>query len=88
MSEESVERVSQYFLCSQKKSVLHASREFEMSTMTLKDKVFVPPLPASIPAATVETITPDMLIKVWQQLDYRLDVCRVITHRTLVGYVL
>jgi hypothetical protein len=49
----------------------------------VKDKVFVPPLPASIPDlqsrndATVETITPDMLIKVWQESDYSLDVCHV-----------
>jgi hypothetical protein len=43
----------------------------------LKDKVFVPPLPASRITATVETITLDMLIKVWQGLDYLLDVCRV-----------
>jgi hypothetical protein len=47
----------------------------------MKDKVFVPPQPASIPdlknriTAAVETITPDMLIKVWQELDYCLDVC-------------
>jgi hypothetical protein len=27
--------------------------------------------------AAVETITPDMLLRVWQELDYRLDVCRV-----------
>ena len=25
----------------------------------------------------VETITPDLLSRVWQELDYRLDVCRV-----------
>ena len=25
----------------------------------------------------VETITPDLLIRVWQELDYRLNVCRV-----------
>jgi hypothetical protein len=25
----------------------------------------------------METITLDMLIRVWQELDYRLDVCRV-----------
>jgi len=25
----------------------------------------------------VDTITPDLLIRVWQELDYRLDVCRV-----------
>jgi hypothetical protein len=47
------------------------------------DKVFVPPQPMSIPdlkkriTAAVETITPDLLIRVWQELDYRLDVCRV-----------
>jgi hypothetical protein len=27
--------------------------------------------------AAVETIAPDLLIGVWQELDYRLDVCRV-----------
>jgi hypothetical protein len=49
----------------------------------VKDKVFVLPLPASIPdlqsriTATVEIMTPDMPIKVWQELDYRLDVCHV-----------
>jgi hypothetical protein len=49
----------------------------------VKNKVFVPPPPASTPDlqsrifATVETITPDFLIKVWQELDYRLDACRV-----------
>jgi hypothetical protein len=49
----------------------------------VKDKVFVPLLPASIPdlqsrsTATVETITPDKLIILWQELDYSLDVCRV-----------
>jgi hypothetical protein len=49
----------------------------------VKDKVFVPPLPASMPhlqsriTVTVETITPDTLIKVRKELDYRLDVCRV-----------
>ena len=49
----------------------------------VKDKVFVPPQPVSIPdlknriTAAVETITPDLLSRVWQELDYRLDVCRV-----------
>jgi len=43
----------------------------------------VPPQPVSIPdlknriTAAVETITPDLLSRVWQELDYRLDVCRV-----------
>ena len=49
----------------------------------VKDKVFVPPQPVSIPdsknriTASVETITPDLLSRVWRELDYRLDVCRV-----------
>jgi hypothetical protein len=30
-----------------------------------------------VPLAAAETITPDLLIRVWQELDYRLDVCRV-----------
>jgi len=43
----------------------------------VKDKVFVPPQPVSIPdlknriTAAVETITPDLLIRLWQELDYR-----------------
>jgi hypothetical protein len=43
----------------------------------------VPPQSASITdlkkriTAALETITPDMLIRVWQNLDCRLDVCRV-----------
>ena len=49
----------------------------------VKNKVFVPPQLMSIPdlknriTAAVETITPDLLSRVWQKLDYRLDVCRV-----------
>jgi hypothetical protein len=49
----------------------------------VKDKVFVPPQPVSIPdlktriTVAVETITPDLLIRVGHELDYRLDVCRV-----------
>ena len=38
--------------------------------------VSIPDLKNRITAA-VETITPDMLSRVWQELDYRLDVCRV-----------
>jgi len=43
----------------------------------------VPPQPMSIPdlknriTVAVETITPDLLSRVWQELDYRLDVCHV-----------
>ena len=49
----------------------------------VKDKVFVPPQPVSILdlksriTAAVGTITPDLLNRVWQELDYRLDVCHV-----------
>jgi hypothetical protein len=34
-------------------------------------------LSSSLGAVSVQTITPDMLIKVWQELYYRLDVCHV-----------
>jgi len=49
----------------------------------VKNKVFVPPQPVSLPdlknkiTAAIETITLDLLSRVWQELDYRLDVCRV-----------
>jgi hypothetical protein len=34
-------------------------------------------LSSSLGAVSVETITPDMLIKVWQEFGYCLGVCRV-----------
>ena len=46
-------------------------------------QVYVPPLPASIPElkvrirTAIETITADMLQTVWNELDYRVDVCRI-----------
>ena len=46
-------------------------------------EVYVPPLPASIPELKVrirtatETITADMLQTVRNELDYRVDVCRI-----------
>jgi len=49
----------------------------------VKDQVHVPPLPAIIPElkvrirTAIETITADMLQTVWNQLDYRVDVCRI-----------
>jgi hypothetical protein len=49
----------------------------------VKDQVYVPPLPASIPELKVrnrtatENITADMLQTVWNELDYRVDVCRI-----------
>jgi len=47
------------------------------------DQVYVPPLPASIPElkvwmrTAIETITADMLQTVWNELDYRVDVCSI-----------
>jgi len=47
----------------------------------VKDQVYVPPLPASIPElkvrTAIETITDDMLQTVWNELEYRVDVCRI-----------
>ena len=49
----------------------------------VKDQVYVPPLPTSIPElkvrirTAIETITAEMLQTVWNELDYRVDVCRI-----------
>jgi len=49
----------------------------------VKDQVYVPPLPASIPElkarirTATETITADMLQTVRNEIDYRVDVCRI-----------
>ena len=49
----------------------------------VKELVFVPPLPANIEemkqriTAALETVTKDMLQRVWHELEYRLDACRV-----------
>jgi len=49
----------------------------------VKDRVFVPPLPrdlANLKAriiAAVKNIHVPMLTRVWQELEYRIDVCRV-----------
>jgi len=49
----------------------------------VKDQVYVPPLPASIPElkvrirTAIQTITTDMLQTVWNKLYYRADVCRI-----------
>ena len=49
----------------------------------VKDRVYVPPLPASIPELKVrirtagETITADMLQRVWNELDDRVTVCGI-----------
>lgn len=49
----------------------------------LKDKVYVTPLPANLAelrnriTATVALVTPDMLQRVWEEIDFRWDVCRM-----------
>jgi hypothetical protein len=49
----------------------------------VKDSVYVPPLPMSLKelrdriTQALQTITADMLHRVWDEFDYRLDVCRV-----------
>ena len=50
----------------------------------VKDRVFVPPLPHDLTdlkaqiIAAVKNINPPMLTRVWQELEYCIDVCRVI----------
>jgi hypothetical protein len=49
----------------------------------VKDEVYMPPLPRDLRelrqriVAAVDTVDIDMLQRVWQDLDYRIDVCRV-----------
>ena len=49
----------------------------------VKILVYVPPLPANVNelkqriTIALETVTQAMLHRVWEELDYRLDVCRV-----------
>ena len=49
----------------------------------VKDQVYVPPLPASVPElkvqirTAIETIIADMLQTVQNELDYLVDVCRI-----------
>jgi hypothetical protein len=49
----------------------------------VKDIVYVPPLPNDLQELTqsiiaaVATINRDMLARVWTEMDYRIDVCRV-----------
>ena len=49
----------------------------------MKELIFVPHFPANIEemkqriTAALETVFKDMLKRVWHELEYRLDVCRV-----------
>ena len=58
------------------------------SFVRMRNTASIPDLKNRI-TVVVETITLDMLIRVWQELDYRPDVCRVTdqqcTHRIFVG---
>jgi len=62
--------------CSGTNTVLHVTPKEVVTRGYVKDKVFVPAQPVSIPdlknriTAAVETITPDLLSRVWQELDY------------------
>ena len=60
----------------------------------VKDQVYVPPLPASIPELKVpiriaiETITTDMLQTVWNELDYRVDFIISLLYRAILNIIL
>jgi len=49
----------------------------------IKFQVYVPSLPSSIPElkvrirTAIETITADMLQTLWNEFEYRVDVCRI-----------
>jgi hypothetical protein len=49
----------------------------------VKDTVFVPPLPTNLRdlrnriTAAVALVNCDMLTRVWDEMDYRIDVCRI-----------
>jgi len=45
----------------------------------VKDIVFVPPLTANLHriTAAVALVDRDMLTRVWNEMDYRIDVCRI-----------
>ena len=55
----------------------------------MKDTVFVPPLPANLQdlrkriTAAVALVDRDKLTRVWNEMDYRIDVCRI----TKGGYI-
>jgi len=55
----------------------------------VQDTVFVPPLPANLQdlcnliTAAVALVDRDMLTREWNEMDYRIDVCRI----TKGGYI-
>jgi len=49
----------------------------------MKDTVFVPPLPTNLQdhrnriTAALALVDHDMLTRMWNEMDYRIDVCRI-----------
>jgi len=49
----------------------------------IKDQIYFPPPHANIPepkvriSTAIQTVTSDMLQTVWNELDYRVEVCRI-----------
>jgi hypothetical protein len=49
----------------------------------VKDKVFVPPVPVTLDdfkqriTTATAGVDEDMLMRVWQEFDYRVDICRM-----------
>ena len=56
---------------------------FQDGAAAVKGSVYIPPLPMSLKELrdrithAMQTITADMLHRVWDEFDYRADVCRV-----------
>jgi hypothetical protein len=63
--------------------VIHNTLEIAVYVFFYLIEQHVTPLPPSIPElkvrirTAIETITADMLQTVWNELDYRIDVCRI-----------
>ena len=64
-------------------ALLGARHIFHVSGLRVKDSIYVPQLPMSLKELrdrithALQTITADMLHRVWDESDYRVDVCRV-----------
>jgi hypothetical protein len=61
----------------------HASKSVVTVKRHVKERVFVPPMPRDLPdlkariIAAVKNVYAPMLTRVCQELEYRIDVCRV-----------
>ena len=67
--------------CNNLSYTIHFRQQYVLAPMDLEG--YVPPLLTSIPElkvrirTAIKTITADMLQTVWNELDYRVDVCRI-----------